>query len=118
MRRRLLLFGAILTMTGMFINTSYSLFGTETYTKTVVLVPCSLSGSGGVSGEITPGGGGASVTGSGTVVYAHYKGKVKSCPGWAWGCFDYGAVPEITDTTPTQPCPNRETRPDEVVHHT
>ncbi|MBO3700403.1 hypothetical protein [Roseivirga sp. E12] len=119
MIKRLFLVSAILMLSAFFVNTSYGLFGTETYTTTIIKIECSVSGSGGVSGEVTPGGGGASITGSGNVVYAHYSGRIKSCPGWAWGCYDAGAIPEITNTTPIQPCPNRESgSAGEVVNHT
>ncbi len=108
MKRKFLLFTALVVITGVFINTTYGAFGTETYTKTIVKIACSAGGGGGLSGEVTPGGGSGSINGSGKIVYAHYAGRVKSCPGWAWGCWDYGAVPEITNTTPVIGCPDRK----------
>lgn len=118
MRRRLMLFIAIVAMSGIILNTSYGAFGTETWTATIHKVECSVSGSGAISGEVNPVGGSGAISGSGTVVYAHYAARIKSCPGWAWGCYDQGAVPEITNLVPTQPCPGREAGPSEVVEHT
>ncbi len=91
MKRKLLLFTVVLAITSFSINTSYGLFGTETWTQTVEQVACSASGS----GAAAAGGGSASISGAGQVIYAHYLYDVMSCPGWAWGCYDAGAVPRF-----------------------
>ncbi|MFT4851587.1 MAG: hypothetical protein ACJAS3_002222 [Roseivirga sp.] len=108
MKRRISIFSIVVATICLSINVSYGKYGTETYKKTVVKVECSIEGSGSASGNVNPGGGGGSISGAGSVVYAHYPGKIKTCPGWARGCWDAGEEAEITSFTPIISCPNRQ----------
>ena len=63
MRRKMFASVSLVVLMLTYINTSYGAFGTETYTAIVVKVECSMSGGGELSGEISPGGGGGSISG-------------------------------------------------------
>tara|TARA_R110001592_G_scaffold328284_1_gene609772 strand:+ start:924 stop:1247 length:324 start_codon:yes stop_codon:yes gene_type:complete len=104
MKRKAIVFSFVLATVSLCLNVSYGAFGTETWSATIITVACSGSGGGSISGNFDATGGGGSISGSGSVEFAHYAGKIKSCPGWAWGCYDAGAQPEIVSYIPISGC--------------
>lgn len=79
----------------MTINNGYSAFGTEKKTRIIKHVPCEASGA--AAANLTASRDQIEVGGSESheVVYAHYSYETYTCPGWAWGCWDWGVPDEF-----------------------
>ena len=110
MKRKSLITVVVALVTTFSISNSYGGWGTETWHKSIVIVPCSYSGVSSIAvggsygpGQISFSGGAAE---SGTVVYAHYAGETKDCNGYRGRCSGQG-LQRVTSYQPIQPCPDR-----------
>jgi hypothetical protein len=90
-------FLALVMLLSIVATESFALFGTATYSPSIMLVPC--SGSGGVG----MGAGGKVASIEGAVEFAHYPAVTKSCPGWSGFCSGAGEQ-KLVSYTPSSGC--------------